>query len=118
MKKLILAVFIFVFSVGVACADCTVTINLAVSTDPDAALQSVYYDPDNTVGADEFVPSGCSGDMALTQCVFTIPAPMPNDEAWVVTTNAGGTESYESAHISVGGITGSSVSTIITNCTP
>ena len=117
MKKLFLAILAMVCMVGVAYADCTVTVNLTVSSDPNAALQSVYYDPDNTVGADEFVPGGCSGDMALTQCVFTITAPVPNDEVWVLTTNAAATESYESAHVAVGGIAGSSVSTVITNCT-
>lgn len=118
MKKVLLAVLMVTFLAGIACADCTVTVNLTVSTDPEAALQNVYYDPDNTVGADEYIPSGCSGDMALTQCVFTVSVPMPNDEVWVVTTNAGATESYESAHVAVGGIAGSSVSTVITNCTP
>lgn len=118
MKKVFLTVFIALFFAGMAMADCTVTVNLEVSSDPNAALQKVYYDPDNTIGADEFVPSGCSGDMALTQCMFNISAPAPNDEIWVVTTNSGGTESYESPHVAVGGIAGSSVSTVITNCTP
>ena len=118
MKKVFLAVLMVLLVAPLAMADCTVTVNLTVSSDPDAALQSVYYDPDNTVGSDEFVPGSCSGDMALTQCVFTISDPAPNDEVWVLTTNAGATESYESAHVAVGGIAGSSVSTVITNCTP
>ena len=62
MKRLFLAILAIMFMADMVYADCTVTVNLTVSTDPNAALQSVYYDPDNTVGADEFVPGGCSGD--------------------------------------------------------
>ena len=115
MKRLILALAIVAMA-SMVYADCTVTVNLTVSSDPNAALQSVYYDPDNTVADDEFVPAGCSGDMALTQCVFAITEPAANDEVYVITTNAGGTESYESAHVAVGGIAGSTVSTVIVNC--
>jgi len=44
MKKLILAVFIFVFSVGVACADWTVTVNWTHSPNADLKNEKVFLD--------------------------------------------------------------------------
>jgi len=116
MKKLFLAILMAGLMAGIVYADCTVTVDLTVSTDPNAETHYVYYDPDNTVGGDEFIPTGCSGTLSVTQCVFTIAAPLPNDEVWVLTENATGTESYESPHVPVGGIAGSTVSTVIVNC--
>jgi hypothetical protein len=121
MKKksiacLILVVgFIFLMSAP-ALADCTVTVNISSSSDPEAATHEVWYDPDNTVGGDEVMQG--SGDMTYTQCIFTIPAPAPNDEVWILTKNAGATETFESAHVAVGGIAGSVTSTVIVTCTP
>ena len=114
MKKVLLAVFMVLFFTGMAMADCTVTVNLNVSTDPNAALQEIWYDPDNTVADDEIMQA--NGDMALTQAVFNITAPAANDEVYVITKNATETESYESPHVAVGGIAGSSVSTVIVEC--
>jgi hypothetical protein len=119
MKKIIFILILTLAICGVlnnAWAFCDVTVNLNVSTDPNAATQEVYYDPDNTVGSDEILK--CSGDMTLTQCLFTISNPTSNDEVYVITKNATGDESYESSHVAVGGIAGSSITTVITNCTP
>ena len=115
MKKLCL-VLVMVLMASVVWADCTVTVNITSSSDPNAATHETWYDPDNTVGADEFIPAGCSGDMALTQCVFTIAAPAANDEVWIVTKNATETESYVSPKVQVGGIAGSVTSTVIVQC--
>lgn len=120
MKKKIftaLLAIVFVMLLSVNCfAVCTVTVTLTVTSDPNAAVQEVWYDPDNTTQGDAYIPAGCNGDMTFTGCTFQIAAAVANDEIFVVTENADGTEVFTSSPVSVGGISGSVVSTVVVEC--
>jgi hypothetical protein len=118
MKKFLIALVMIIALLipHYAIADCTVTVTLNVSSDPNAATQEIWYDPDNTVAGNEIIPPGCSGDMTLTGCPFTITAPAPNDEVYVITKNGDGSDAYQSPSMPVGGLVGSVTTTIVTQC--
>ena len=114
IKKLLLGVFFVLFTVVIVAANCNVYVDINVSTDPNAVTQEVWYDQDTGVANNEQMV--CQGDMTMTSCDFQIPNPSASDEVWIITKNETGTETYESAHIPVGGLAGSTVITVITNC--
>ena len=114
MKKLLIILLPFIFAVS-AMADCTVTVNWTPSTDAQATIQRVYYDPDNTVNGNEILKS-TDLSMSVSTFPFTIPAGGPNDEVYVQTLNSDQTSISNSARMPVGGMAGATAVQTITIC--
>ena len=114
MKKLfiLVSVFVLLFS-GMAFADCNVTVNWVKSPSAGATNQQVIYDPDSAVAGGEVI-KGDNLAMTVTSFTFSIPAPIPNDEVWVRTTDAA--DYADSSHMPVGGINAATGVQTITIC--
>lgn len=109
MKKAIFAALLFLVSISFACADCTVNVAWTPSASADATQQELIY-----FNGSADVIKATYPDNTTTNGSFQIPAPIAGDYVFIRTSN--GTETADSVHINVGGVTPATGCTAITIC--
>lgn len=102
-------VLVFGFLAGVAIADCTVSVTWTPSVSPDATQQELVY-----FNGSADVVKATYPDNTTASGSFQIPAPIAGDYVFIRTSN--GTETADSAHTNVGGVTPATGCTAITIC--
>lgn len=109
MKKVILSVLVFALLAGFAFADCTVTVTWAPSASADATQQELIY-----FNGTADVIKATFPDNTTASASFQIPVPIDGDYVFIRSSN--GTETADSVHTNVGGVTPATGCTAITIC--
>lgn len=108
MQRVLLALAAMAVAATIANADCTVTVNWVQS--PDAVTQQlIYFD-----GTNEVIKS--DGDMTLNTAQFSIATPLPADEVFIRSFDAGRINHTDSTRLPVGGVSGATSISVTTIC--